>query len=66
MMIGLKTLLLLVESGGWLAPGHEPAMRRRDVALVIALSMLAAPSNVLVLHWVERTITRIEARLARG
>ena len=66
MMIGLKTLLLLVESGGWLAPGHDPAMRRRDVALVIALSMLAAPSNVLVLHWAERTIKRIEARLARG
>jgi farnesyl-diphosphate farnesyltransferase len=66
MMIGLKTLLLLVENEAWLAPGHEAKVRRRDIALVTALSLVAAPSNELVLRWAERTITRIEARLARG
>jgi hypothetical protein len=58
--------LLLVENEAWLAPGHEAKVRRRDIALVTALSLVAALSNELVPRWAERTITRIEARLARG
>ncbi|HZZ13669.1 MAG TPA: squalene/phytoene synthase family protein [Paraburkholderia sp.] len=62
-LIGLDTLLLLVENPLWLDPVHVSKVRRNRVYQIIASSLLIVPSNRLVSASVMRRIAEIEARL---
>lgn len=62
-LIGLDTLLLLVDNDAWLDPAKVSKVRRNDVYKIIASSMLLVTSNALVRRSVERRIEKIEARL---
>jgi len=64
-LIGLETLLLLVDNESWLDPRMASKLKRRDVYKIVLRSTLAAPSNRLLCAWFERLIARIEARIAR-
>ncbi|HEY1609937.1 MAG TPA: phytoene/squalene synthase family protein [Paraburkholderia sp.] len=64
-LIGLETLLLLVDNENWLDPQQASKLKRGDVYRILAGSTLAAPSNRLLRAWFDRSIGRIEARLAR-
>jgi farnesyl-diphosphate farnesyltransferase len=62
-LIGLETLLLLVDNDAWLEPGKVSKVQRGDVYRIIAYSTLLAPASPLLRNWIERLIRRIEARL---
>ncbi|WP_144107731.1 phytoene/squalene synthase family protein [Paraburkholderia sp. BCC1886] len=62
-LIGLETLLLLVDNEAWLDPQRVSKVRRNDVYRIIASSLLLVPSNALVRRAIEERIARIEARL---
>jgi len=64
-LIGLETLLLLVENEHWLDPQRASKLKRNDVYRILACSTLIAPSNRLLRAWFDRLIGRIEARIAR-
>ena len=62
-LIGLDTLLLLVDNNDWLDPAKVSKVRRNQVYQIIASSLLLVPSNGLVRSSVEKRIKQIEARL---
>ncbi|MEC5404190.1 squalene/phytoene synthase family protein [Paraburkholderia sp. MPAMCS5] len=61
-LIGLETLLLLVDNEAWLDPHKVSKVRRNRVYQIIASSLLLVPSNALARHAIERRIRNIEAR----
>ncbi|MGF6769927.1 farnesyl-diphosphate farnesyltransferase [Paraburkholderia sp. GAS199] len=61
-LIGLDTLLLLVDNRAWLDPAQVSKVRRNDVYRIIASSLVLVPSNGLVRAAVEKRIRLIEAR----
>ncbi|MFM0181438.1 phytoene/squalene synthase family protein [Paraburkholderia aspalathi] len=61
-LIGLDTLLLLVDNNDWLDPAKVSKVRRNQVYQIIASSLLLVPSNGLVRASVEKRIKQIEAR----
>ena len=63
-LIGLETLLLLVENDDWLDPRKASKLKRGNVYRILARSTLTAPSNRLLRIWFDQLIVRIEARLA--
>ncbi len=63
-VIGLKTLLLLVQNDRWLDPQHVSKITRNDVYRVIAASLPAVVSDTLVRRWIERLIGRVETAMA--
>lgn len=60
-LIGLKTLALLVRNKTWLNPAQASKIRRGDVYRIMGLSLLLAPSNALLRRWMEGLIGRVEA-----
>jgi len=62
-LIGLETLLLLVDNDAWLDPAKVSKVTRNTVYRIIASSLLLAPSNALVRNAIDKRIRRIEARL---
>jgi len=64
-LIGLETLLLLVDNEDWLDPQKASKLKRGDVYRILARSTLTAPSNRLLRAWFDQLIARIEARFAR-
>lgn len=62
-VIGLKTLLLLVDSANWLVPEASVKVRRQQVYGVIVTSILLVGSDTLLRAWLERLIAAIECRL---
>ncbi|MFL9928639.1 phytoene/squalene synthase family protein [Paraburkholderia sp. RL18-103-BIB-C] len=62
-LIGLETLLLLVDNDAWLDPQKVSKVRRNTVYRIIASSLLLVPSNTLVRNAIEKRIGQIEARL---
>jgi farnesyl-diphosphate farnesyltransferase len=62
-LIGLDTLLLLVDNDAWLDPAKVSKIRRNEVYRIIASSLLLVPSNGLVRTTVEKRIRQIEARI---
>ena len=62
-LIGLETLLLLVNNDRWLEPANASKIRRGDVYRIIAFSAPLAPSNGLLRIWIERLMARIEKRI---
>ncbi|QCP52729.1 squalene/phytoene synthase family protein [Trinickia violacea] len=62
-VIGLETLLLLVQNEQWLDPAKVSKVRRNDVYRILACSLPVAPSNAILRGWIERLIGKIEARL---
>ncbi|MFL9949845.1 phytoene/squalene synthase family protein [Paraburkholderia agricolaris] len=61
-LIGLDTLLLLVDNAAWLDPAKVSKVRRNQVYGIIASSLLLVPSNGLVRASVEKRIKQIETR----
>ncbi|MDE1179237.1 phytoene/squalene synthase family protein [Paraburkholderia sp.] len=64
-VIGLETLLLLVDNADWLDPAKVSKIQRGKVYEVIAYSLPAVSSNTLLRGWIEGLIERIEARIGR-
>ncbi|HTH61322.1 MAG TPA: phytoene/squalene synthase family protein [Paraburkholderia sp.] len=64
-LIGLDTLLLLVDNDDWLDPQKASKLKRGDVYRILVRSTLSAPSNRLLRAWFDERIMRIEARIAR-
>ncbi|WCM23802.1 squalene/phytoene synthase family protein [Paraburkholderia bryophila] len=62
-LIGLETLLLLVDNDAWLDPRKVSKVRRNRVYHIIASSLPLVPSNARVRNAIETRIARIEARL---
>jgi farnesyl-diphosphate farnesyltransferase len=62
-LIGLETLLLLVNNDEWLDPSKISKVQRRKVYRIIATSIPLVASSGLLRSSVERLIGRIEARL---
>jgi farnesyl-diphosphate farnesyltransferase len=60
-LIGLETLLLLVNNDDWLDPDKVSKIPRSNVYRVMAYSVPLVPSNSLLRSWVERLIGRVEA-----
>ncbi|TAL94321.1 MAG: squalene/phytoene synthase family protein [Paraburkholderia sp.] len=62
-VIGLDTLLLLVDNDAWLDPAKVSKVRRNRVYQVIAYSILAVASDRLIRRWTGSLMSRIESRL---
>jgi farnesyl-diphosphate farnesyltransferase len=62
-LIGLETLLLLVQNEHWLDPAKVSKVQRNKVYQVIAGSIPLVVSDALLRRWTGGLITRIEARL---
>jgi farnesyl-diphosphate farnesyltransferase len=62
-LIGLETLMLLVDNAAWLDPQKVSKVRRSTVYRIIASSLLLVGSNRLVRQSIEQRIRHIEARL---
>ncbi|MBP0590134.1 squalene/phytoene synthase family protein [Paraburkholderia sp. LEh10] len=63
-VIGLETLLLLVDNAHWLEPQKVSKIRRNAVYGIIARSVPVALSDARLREWIEQLIGDIEARLA--
>ncbi|WP_420998296.1 phytoene/squalene synthase family protein [Cupriavidus sp. 30B13] len=63
-VIGLETLLLLVDNPAWLDPARVSKVRRNTVYRVMAHSLPAVASDWLVRRWIGGLMARIEARMA--
>jgi farnesyl-diphosphate farnesyltransferase len=61
-LIGLDTLLLLVDNEAWLDPAKVSKVRRNQVYRIIATSLLLVPSNRLLRKSVETRLRQIEER----
>jgi len=61
-LIGLETLLLLVDNKAWLDPQQVSKVRRNKVYGIIASSLVLVSSNTLVRRSIEQRIRDIEAR----
>ncbi|CAG4886733.1 phytoene/squalene synthase family protein [Paraburkholderia saeva] len=64
-VIGLETLLLLVDNDAWLDPAKVSKIRRNTVYRVIAYSIPAVASDRLIRRWTDGLMSRIESRLQR-
>jgi farnesyl-diphosphate farnesyltransferase len=62
-LIGLETLVLLVNNDNWLDPAKISKIQRAKVYRIVAGSTLLAPSNRLLRAWIERLIARVEDRV---
>jgi farnesyl-diphosphate farnesyltransferase len=62
-VIGLETLLLLVDNAHWLEPAKVSKIQRNAVYGIIARSLPVSLSDSLLRNWVEGLIGAIEARL---
>jgi farnesyl-diphosphate farnesyltransferase len=62
-LIGLKTLLLLVENDAWLDPARASKVRRNDIYKMLAYSLPLSLSNGLLRVWIDRLTRDIEARV---
>ncbi len=62
-LIGLETLVLLVNNDDWLDPAKISKIQRSTVYRIVVCSALLAPSDRLLRSWIERLIGRVEARL---
>ncbi|MFT4113927.1 phytoene/squalene synthase family protein [Silvibacterium sp.] len=62
-LIGLETLLLLVQNERWLDPQHPSKIRRNDVYRILAGSLPRANSNALLRKWTGKRIAAIEAHI---
>lgn len=65
-VIGLRTLLLIVGNEDWPDPAKASKVGRRDVYRILAYSLPVAPSNRLIRGWVDPLFRRIEAKLSGG
>ncbi|MCY0389705.1 phytoene/squalene synthase family protein [Robbsia sp. Bb-Pol-6] len=65
-LIGLETLLLLVENPHWLDPARVSKLPRGRVYGIIARSVPLVAADGWLRRWVEGTMGRIEARLEAG
>jgi farnesyl-diphosphate farnesyltransferase len=64
-LIGLETLLLLVDNNDWLDPAKVSRVRRNDVYRIIARSLPLAVSNTLLRRHTGQLTGKIEARLTK-
>jgi farnesyl-diphosphate farnesyltransferase len=62
-IIGLETLLLLVDNDAWLDPASISKVSRNKVYGVLARSLPVALSDRLLRGWVDGLIGKIEARI---
>jgi farnesyl-diphosphate farnesyltransferase len=62
-LIGLETLVLLVQNEAWLDPAKVSKIQRSKVYEVIGYSTALAASNTALRRWTGSLIERIEARL---
>ncbi|MPW16789.1 farnesyl-diphosphate farnesyltransferase [Paraburkholderia sp. CNPSo 3157] len=62
-VIGLETLLLLVDNAHWLEPAKVSKIRRKQVYGIIARSLPVALSDAMLRQWIEGLIGAIEARI---
>ncbi|MGV7243539.1 phytoene/squalene synthase family protein [Caballeronia sp. M23-90] len=62
-LIGLETLVLLVNNDEWLDAAKISKIGRNKVYRIVAASTLLEPSDRMLRAWIDRLITRIEARL---
>lgn len=62
-LIGLETLLLLVQNDRWLDPAHPSKIRRKDVYRIMLCSLPVVVSNKLIRQWVEGLIASADARM---
>jgi farnesyl-diphosphate farnesyltransferase len=62
-LIGLETLILLVDNDAWLDPQKVSKVKRNEVYRIIASSLLLVPSNRRLSSAIEQRIRQIEARL---
>ncbi len=63
-LIGLETLLLLVENDAWLDPGKVSKIRRGKVYRIMGRSVLLVMSDQLLQRWMAGEIARIERVLS--
>jgi farnesyl-diphosphate farnesyltransferase len=63
-VIGLETLVLLVDNDAWLEPAKVSKVKRGAVYRMIAASLPAVLSDTLLRNWTYKLIEQIEARLA--
>jgi farnesyl-diphosphate farnesyltransferase len=63
-LIGLETLLLLVDNDAWLDPARVSKVPRGKVYQVLAGSLPCVMVDTALRGWMEGLVTRIEARLA--
>jgi farnesyl-diphosphate farnesyltransferase len=62
-VIGLETLLLLVDNEHWLEPAKVSKVQRNQVYGIIARSLPVSLSDTRLRNWVEGLIGAIEARI---
>jgi farnesyl-diphosphate farnesyltransferase len=62
-VIGLETLVLLVDNDNWLEPAKVSKVKRGAVYRMLAASLPVVVSDTLLRNWTERLIARIEARI---
>jgi farnesyl-diphosphate farnesyltransferase len=62
-VIGLETMLLLVDNPHWLEPAKVSKVRRNDVYRIIARSVPASLSDAMLVKWIDGLTGCIEARL---
>ncbi|MGO4763932.1 squalene/phytoene synthase family protein [Cupriavidus sp. 2KB_3] len=63
-LIGLETLLLLVDNDAWLDPARVSKVQRGKVYRVLAGSLPCVMVDTALRGWMEGLVARIEARLA--
>jgi len=61
-LIGLDTLLLLVNNDDWLDPAKVSKVRRSDVYRILLSSLPLLASDRLLRIWLQRKMEKIEAR----
>ena len=62
-VIGLETLVLLVDNDRWLDPANPSKIRRNDVYRIMARSTLLVASNGQLRRWMEGLIAEVEERM---
>ncbi len=65
-IIGLETVLKLVENDHWLDPAKASKIQRHDVYRILGFSLPSAASNSLLRLWTSNLIGRIEAASGRN
>jgi farnesyl-diphosphate farnesyltransferase len=64
-LIGLETLVLLVENEAWLDPGKVSKIDRKKVYRILGGSTALVMSDSLLWRWMEGKLARIEVVLSR-
>ncbi len=62
-LLGLATLAILARNDRWLDPARPSRVRRRWVYWMMARSVLAAPSDVLLRFWIRNLRGKVEKAL---